>query len=110
MKASDLFVKAPEKEGVDYIFGIPGEENLDFLEWTCAGALVRAWPGHAATTGAGMGAVLGAYSGSKIALALPEHGLRIIFGILLVALGLHYLHASRHPHKPLPVSEWKPSR
>ena len=57
-----------------------------------------------------LGAVLGAYSGSKIALALPEHGLRIIFGILLVALGLHYLHASRHPHKPLPVSEWKPSR
>ena len=32
MKASDLFVKALEKEGVEYIFGIPGEENLDFLE------------------------------------------------------------------------------
>ncbi len=31
MKASDLFVKALEKEGVEYIFGIPGEENLDFL-------------------------------------------------------------------------------
>ncbi|HSG32122.1 MAG TPA: acetolactate synthase large subunit [Thermodesulfobacteriota bacterium] len=31
MKASDLFVKALEKEGVKYIFGIPGEENLDFL-------------------------------------------------------------------------------
>ena len=30
MKASDLFVKALEEEGVDYIFGIPGEENLDF--------------------------------------------------------------------------------
>ena len=32
MKASDLFVKALEKEGVEYIFGIPGEENLDFLQ------------------------------------------------------------------------------
>ncbi len=32
MKASDLFVKALEHEGVEYIFGIPGEENLDMLE------------------------------------------------------------------------------
>jgi len=31
MKASDLFVKALEAEGVKFIFGIPGEENLDFL-------------------------------------------------------------------------------
>lgn len=31
MKASDLFIKALESEGVEYIFGIPGEENLDFL-------------------------------------------------------------------------------
>lgn len=31
MKASDLFVKALENEGVEYIFGIPGEENLDIL-------------------------------------------------------------------------------
>ena len=32
MKASDLLVKALEREGVEYIFGIPGEENLDLLE------------------------------------------------------------------------------
>ncbi|SEH91086.1 protein containing Thiamine pyrophosphateenzyme, N-terminal TPP binding region domain, partial [Bathymodiolus azoricus thioautotrophic gill symbiont] len=32
MKASDLFVKALENEGVEYIFGLPGEENLDFLD------------------------------------------------------------------------------
>jgi acetolactate synthase-1/2/3 large subunit len=31
MKASDLMVKALENEGVEYIFGIPGEENLDFI-------------------------------------------------------------------------------
>ena len=32
MKASDLFVKALEAEGVEYVFGIPGEENLDLLD------------------------------------------------------------------------------
>lgn len=31
-KASDLLVKVLEHEGVDYIFGLPGEENLDFVE------------------------------------------------------------------------------
>jgi acetolactate synthase-1/2/3 large subunit len=31
MKASDLFIKLLKNEGVKYIFGIPGEENLDFL-------------------------------------------------------------------------------
>ena len=31
MKASDLFIKALEAEEVEYIFGIPGEENLDLL-------------------------------------------------------------------------------
>ncbi|QDT01617.1 acetolactate synthase large subunit [Adhaeretor mobilis] len=31
-KASDLFIRALENEGVEYIFGIPGEENLDMLE------------------------------------------------------------------------------
>ena len=31
LKGSDLFVKALEDEGVkEYIFGIPGEENLIF--------------------------------------------------------------------------------
>ena len=32
MKASDLFVRCLENEAVQYIFGVPGEENLDFLE------------------------------------------------------------------------------
>ncbi len=32
IKVSDLFVKALENEGVQYIFGVPGEENLDFME------------------------------------------------------------------------------
>jgi acetolactate synthase-1/2/3 large subunit len=32
MKASDLFVKCLENEDVEYIFGIPGEENLDVMD------------------------------------------------------------------------------
>ncbi|MEH6518911.1 MAG: acetolactate synthase large subunit [Halioglobus sp.] len=31
MKASDLFVKCLEQEGIEYIFGVPGEENADFV-------------------------------------------------------------------------------
>ena len=30
-KGSDLLVRALESEGVEYIFAIPGEENLDVL-------------------------------------------------------------------------------
>ncbi|MXO85025.1 acetolactate synthase large subunit [Altererythrobacter aurantiacus] len=32
MKASDLFIAALEAEKVEYIFAVPGEENLDLLE------------------------------------------------------------------------------
>lgn len=32
MKASDLFVRCLEEEGVKHIFSVPGEENLDLVE------------------------------------------------------------------------------
>ena len=32
IKGSDVFVRALENEGVEYVFGVPGEENLDLLE------------------------------------------------------------------------------
>jgi acetolactate synthase-1/2/3 large subunit len=32
MKASDLLVKCLENEGVEFVFGVPGEENLDVVE------------------------------------------------------------------------------
>jgi len=32
MKAAQLFVQCLENEGVEYIFGIPGEENLDLMD------------------------------------------------------------------------------
>ncbi len=31
MKASDLFVRCLEAEGIEYVFGVPGEENADFV-------------------------------------------------------------------------------
>ncbi|HZH08653.1 MAG TPA: acetolactate synthase large subunit [Lautropia sp.] len=31
-KASDLFVQCLEEEGCEYVFGVPGEENLDMLD------------------------------------------------------------------------------
>jgi acetolactate synthase I/II/III large subunit len=31
MKAAELFVKCLEQKGVEYIFGVPGEENIDLL-------------------------------------------------------------------------------
>ena len=31
MKASDLFVRCLEEEKIEYIFGVPGEENADFM-------------------------------------------------------------------------------
>src|SRR5262249_31672410 len=32
MKAVELFAKCLENEGVEYIFGVPGEENVDILD------------------------------------------------------------------------------
>ena len=31
MKASDLFVRCLEAEGIEYVFGVPGEENADLM-------------------------------------------------------------------------------
>ena len=31
MKASDLFVRCLEAEALDYVFGVPGEENADLM-------------------------------------------------------------------------------
>lgn len=32
MKAAELFIRCLENEGVEYIFGIPGEENIDVMD------------------------------------------------------------------------------
>ena len=32
MKAAELFVKCLENEGVEYMFGVPGEENVGIMD------------------------------------------------------------------------------
>src|SRR4029077_12939833 len=32
MKAAELFVKCLENEGVEFLFGVPGEENVDIMD------------------------------------------------------------------------------
>ena len=32
MKAAELFVRSLENEGVEIIFGIPGEENIEVMD------------------------------------------------------------------------------
>lgn len=41
MKATDLMVKCLENEGVAYIFGIPGEENIDFVHSLAASEQIK---------------------------------------------------------------------
>jgi len=44
-----------------------------------------------------LGALAGSWSGSHLAIWLPEQGLRILFGLFLIGLGLHYLFGSGRP-------------
>ncbi|HEB95613.1 MAG TPA: sulfite exporter TauE/SafE family protein [Sedimenticola thiotaurini] len=46
------------------------------------------------------GAMAGAWAGSHLALWLPERGLRMGFGLLLIGIGLHYLATARPPAQP----------
>lgn len=41
MKLSDLLVKCLEEEGIEYIFGVPGEENADFMISLKASSSIR---------------------------------------------------------------------
>ena len=46
MNAAQLFVKCLEAEGVKYIFGLPGEENLAFLDAIRQSSLQLIVTGH----------------------------------------------------------------
>ncbi len=72
MKASDLMVKALEAEGVEYVFGIPGEENLDLLESLRASSIKLILTRH--EQGAGfMAATYGRLTG-KVGVCLSTLG------------------------------------
>ena len=72
MKASDLFVKALENEGVEYIFGIPGEENLDFLDSLSRSSIKLILTRHEQAAGF-MAATIGRLTG-KVGVCLSTLG------------------------------------
>ncbi len=72
MKASDLFVKALENEGVKYVFGVPGEENLDLLESLRTSQVKFITTRHEQTAGF-MAATMGRLTG-KAGVALSTLG------------------------------------
>jgi len=51
MKAAELFVRCLENEGVEYIFGIPGEENLDMMDALLSSRIQLARPSWPMSTG-----------------------------------------------------------
>ena len=72
MKTSDLLVRCLETEGVEYIFGIPGEENLDFLESLRASNIKLVLTRHEQAAGF-MAATLGRLTG-RVGVCLSTLG------------------------------------
>jgi len=62
MRASDLFLRCLEAEGVQYVFGVPGEENADFL-MAMRESSVRFVPTHHESGAAFMADVYGRLTG-----------------------------------------------
>ena len=72
MKTSDLFVRCLENEGVEYVFGIPGEENLDLLESLRESPITLVLTRHEQAAGF-MAATLGRLTG-KVGVCLSTLG------------------------------------
>ncbi len=72
VKASDLMVEALVNEGVKYIFGIPGEENLDLLESLRGSSIKLVLTRHEQAAGF-MAATLGRLTG-KMGVCLSTLG------------------------------------
>jgi acetolactate synthase-1/2/3 large subunit len=72
VKASDLFLRCLEAEGVEYIFGVPGEENADVM-LSLRDSTIRFVPTHHEQGAAFMADVYGRLSG-RPAVALGTLG------------------------------------
>jgi len=72
MKASDLFVRSLENEGVEYVFGIPGEENLDLLDSLSRSSIQLVLTRHEQAAGF-MAATLGRLTG-KVGVCMSTLG------------------------------------
>ena len=71
MNASELFIAALENEGVSVIYGVPGEENLDFLEALRKSSIELILTRHEQAAGF-MAATYGRLTG-KVGVCLATH-------------------------------------
>jgi acetolactate synthase I/II/III large subunit len=127
VKASELIVKCLENEGVDYIFGVPGEENIDLLD-ALLGSSIRFVLTRHEQGAAFMAAVYGRLTGKAgVCLAtLGPGSTNLITGVAdatmdrapLVAITAQAcrdrLHKESHQHLDIvtlfrPVSKWNTS-
>jgi len=124
MKVTDLFVKCLENEGVQYIFGVPGEENEAFL-FSLEGSSIRFIPCRHEQGAAFMANVWGRLTGrAGVCLStLGPGATNLITGVAdanldkapLVALtaqgGITRLHQESHQYIDIvhmfePVTKW----
>lgn len=126
MKASDLFIKCLEAEGIEYIFGLPGEENADLmisLDSSCSIRFVLVRHEQAA---AFMADMYGRLTG-KVGVCLSTLGpgaTNLTTGVananmdrspILAITGqtsTHYLHKESHQNMDavamfLPITKWR---
>ena len=127
MKATELIVKCLENEGVDYIFGVPGEENMDLLD-ALLGSSIRFVTTRHEQGAAFMADVYGRLTGKPgVCLAtLGPGATNLITGVAdanmdrapVVALtaqaGQDRLHKESHQHLDIvtlfrPVTKWNTS-
>jgi acetolactate synthase-1/2/3 large subunit len=127
MKATELIVKCLENEGVDYIFGVPGEENMDLLD-ALLGSSIRFVMTRHEQGAAFMADVYGRLTGKAgVCLAtLGPGATNLITGVAdanmdrspVVALtgqaDQHRLHKESHQHLDIvtlfrPVTKWNTS-
>jgi uncharacterized membrane protein YfcA len=82
-------------QGCSLASRLPAVLSASWENWRLGNVHLRLVPGLA------LGAVVGAWAGSRVALWLPEQALRTLFGLLLIGLGLHYLLQTRR-RRPQP--------
>ncbi|MBF0192183.1 MAG: acetolactate synthase large subunit [Magnetococcales bacterium] len=88
MKAADLFVQCLEAEGVERIFGVPGEENLDLLESLRASSIELVLTRHEQAA-AFMAATFGRLTGKAgvVLSTLGPGATNLITGVAYAQLG-----------------------
>lgn len=88
MRAAELFVESLEASGVEYIFGVPGEENLAFLE-AVRGSTIKLITTRDEQAAVFMAATIGRLTG-RVGVALSTLGpgaTNLVTGVAYAQLG-----------------------